>query len=126
MIHDDRSALQVLKSELAFLEKGGYRKVPRHPWRPNFVFQDSPTCINFQDRGNPLPCTECLLIQFVPQDRVETRFPCRHIHLTPGGDTVSSLYEWGTEEELESALKAWLKKTIEQLESESGARSQKA
>ena len=40
----------ILKAELAFLERGGYRRGPRYPWRPNFVFEDSPTCINFQDK----------------------------------------------------------------------------
>lgn len=123
---DTRSALEILKSELAFLEEGGYRKAPRHPWRPNFVFQDSPTCLNFREQSDLRPCSECLLIQFVPQDRAETRFPCRHIHLTPRGDTVNSFYEWGTEEELESALRVWLTETIQLLESDRGTRTQKA
>ena len=45
-----------------------------------------------------------------------TRFPCRHIHLTESGETVNSFYEWGTEEELESALDGWLRKTIRDME----------
>jgi hypothetical protein len=39
--------LGVLKSELEFLNSGGYHKPS---WRPQFVFQDSPTCMN---RDNP-------------------------------------------------------------------------
>ena len=41
--------LEVLKAELAFLDEEGYRARPRYPWRPNFVFQDSPTCLNFNN-----------------------------------------------------------------------------
>ena len=55
-------------------------------------------------------------MQFVPQDRRETRFPCRHIPLTHRGETINSFYEWGTEEELESALDNWLRQTITSLE----------
>jgi hypothetical protein len=58
------------------------------------------------------PCSECLLMQFVPQDRRETRSPCRHIPLTSRGETVNSFYGWGTEEELETALRAWLLRSI--------------
>lgn len=113
----------ILKAELAFLERGGYRRGPRYPWRPNFVFEDSPTCINFQDKEERQPCSECPLIHFVPQERQATRFPCRHIQLTVTGETVNSFYEWGTEEELEKAVGEWLKRTIQQLESEEQERS---
>jgi len=113
---DDRDILQVLKAELAFVEKGGYRKEQRYPWRPNFVFEDSPTCLNFEGREKPHPCTECALIQFVSEDRRKTRFPCRHIQLTAKGETVNSFYEWGTEEEMEQALEHWLRRTIGELE----------
>jgi hypothetical protein len=113
---DDRNILQVLRDELAFVERGGYRRGSRFPWRPNFVFEDSPTCINFEDRDRPHPCKECMLIQFVPLDRRETRYPCRHIRLNSKGETVHSFYEWGSEEELETALKDWLQRTIGELE----------
>lgn len=114
---DRNQLLAILRAELSFLEKGGYRRGPRYPWRPNFVFEDSPTCINFQDQNERLPCSGCPLIDFVPPERRETRFPCRHIHLTENGETVNSFYEWGTEEELESALEGWLRRTINEMES---------
>jgi hypothetical protein len=89
-MQDDRDILELLKAQLTFLERGGYRKGPRHPWRPNFVFEDSPTCINFQDEGRSRPCSECVLIQFVPEDRKKTYYPCRHISLTSQGETLES------------------------------------
>ena len=125
-MQDDRDILELLKAELAFLEKGGYRKGPRYPWRPTFMFEDSPTCINFQGEGHPRPCGECALIQFVPEDRKKLRYPCRHIQLTSQGECVNSFYEWGTEEELEVALKAWLQRTIQAIEHENKSRSQSA
>jgi len=115
-MQDKRNVLQSLKAQLAFLEMGGYRRAPRYPWRPNFVFEDSPTCINFEDRGPQRPCTECPLIEFVPENRRHTRYPCRHIPLTARGETVNSFYEWGTEEELENAVREWLRETIKELE----------
>lgn len=107
---------QILRAELAFLEGGGYRRRPRYPWRPNFVFEDSPTCINYKGKEERKSCHECPLMEFVPEDRRDTQFPCRHIRLTERGDTVNSLYEWGTEEELETALDSWLSHTIQELE----------
>ncbi|HUN62956.1 MAG TPA: hypothetical protein VMU53_13240 [Candidatus Sulfotelmatobacter sp.] len=123
---DRNQLLAILRAELSFLQKGGYRRGPRYPWRPNFVFEDSPTCINFQDKNERLPCTECPLINFVPHERRETRFPCRHIHLTDSGETVNSFYEWGTEDELESALEGWLQRTIAEIESGDQLRRQTA
>jgi hypothetical protein len=125
-MQDDRDILELLKAELAFLEKGGYRKGPRYPWRPTFMFEDSPTCINFQGEGHPRPCGECALIQFVPEDRKKLRYPCRHIQLTSQGECVNSFYEWGTQEELEIALKAWLQRTIQAIENRNKSKSQSA
>ncbi|MGB7437202.1 MAG: hypothetical protein WBR26_26445 [Candidatus Acidiferrum sp.] len=123
----DRNRLTaVLRAELAFLEQGGYRRGPRYPWRPNFVFEDSPTCINFHGTQERQPCTECPLIDFVPTAGREKQYPCRHIHLTERGETVNSFYEWGTEEELEAALKAWLIGTLEELEAQDQTQSQTA
>jgi hypothetical protein len=65
-------------------------------------------------------------MEFVPHERRETRFPCRHIHLTDRGETVNSFYEWGTEEELENALRGWLVRTIQELEAKGHARVQVA
>ncbi len=65
-------------------------------------------------------------MEFVPQEQQEERFPCRQIRLTEKGETVSTFYEWGTEEELESALRQWLKQTIQQLESGEQTRAETA
>jgi len=69
---------------------------------------------------------DCSLIEFVPENRRATQFPCRHIPLTSRGETVNSFYEWGTEEELETALREWLLETIKELESGKKAEVQAA
>jgi hypothetical protein len=125
-MHDRERQLVVLTEELSFLERGGYRSGPRYPWRPKFVFEDSPTCVNLRTTEDRGACTNCALMDFVPEDYRQTRFPCRHIHLTDKGETLNAFYEWGTEEELESALRNWLKQKIKELEFGEKVRSQLA
>jgi hypothetical protein len=118
MATDHRHILQVLKTELAFAEKGGYRYTARAPWRPQFIFQDSPTCMNFDSTAMRQPCAECILMQFVPAGRHKQKVPCRHIVLNERGETIDSFYRSGTQEELEKALIGWLKGTIRRIETE--------
>ena len=47
MAKDDRDILELLKDELDFIEKGGYGRSVRTPWKPKSAFQDSLTCINY-------------------------------------------------------------------------------
>jgi hypothetical protein len=117
MPQDDRNTVEVLKAELNYVKKGGYGRSPREPWRAQLVFEDSPTCMNFDSKENRAPCAECLLMQFVPADKRGERVPCRHIPLTSYGDTLLHLYRGGTEQEIEEALAIWLEKEIAKLES---------
>jgi hypothetical protein len=117
MPQDDRNTIEVLKAELNYVQKGGYGRSPREPWRAQLVFEDSPTCMNYDTKPNPAPCKECLLMQFVPLEKQGEKVPCRHIPITPEGDTLLHLYRGGTEQELEEAMAAWLKREIAKLES---------
>ena len=121
MASDNRDPLTVLKAELEFREKGGYRHSPAAPWRPQFIFEDSPTCMNHGRREHPLPCTECILMNLVPADCRNEKIPCRHIPLNPEGYTIDTYYRLGTYQEVEAAVQAWLRKTIKQ--TGAGARS---
>ncbi|HEV2520921.1 MAG TPA: hypothetical protein VGT24_00955 [Candidatus Acidoferrales bacterium] len=118
MPQDDRSTLEVLKAELNYVKKGGYGRSPREPWRAQLIFEDSPTCMNYDTREHPDPCTDCLLMQFVPPDKRDLKIPCRHIPLTPEGSTLLQLYRGGTDQEIEEALTRWLERTIDQMELE--------
>jgi hypothetical protein len=122
MHKDERDLLEVLKFELEFLEKGGYGRSPRAPWRPQFIFEDSPTCMNYDCKENPAPCSDCVLMHWVPPERRAEKIPCRHIPLNEAGQTVDSFYRYGTQEELEHALAGWLRATIKELEEEARPR----
>ena len=117
MPQDDRNTLEVLKAELNFVTKGGYGRSPREPWRAQLFLEDSPTCMNYDSKEHPAPCSECLLMQFVPAEKRGEKVPCRHIPITPEGDTLLQMYRGGTEQEIEEATIAWLKREIARLES---------
>jgi hypothetical protein len=118
LTNDKRDLLDVLKSELRFLEKGEYRHSAQAAWRPQFLFQDSPSCLNFDLTQHPKPCSDCALMQLVPADSQERKYPCRYIALNERGETLDSLYRSGTHEETELVLAQWLKTTIARLERE--------
>jgi hypothetical protein len=113
-----RNLLSVLKAELTFIEKRGYWYPIRNAWRPQFVFKDSPTCLNFDGAQRPRPCSECALIRVVPSEFRKKKFPCRYIALNDRGETVDSFYRSGTPEELEAAVTQGLRSMIRDLELE--------
>lgn len=115
---DERDILEVLKFELDFLRKGGYGRSPREPWRAQLIFEDSPTCMNFESPESKKPCEECVLTQFVPSKSRGETVPCRFIPLTPDGQTLNDLYRGGTQQEIEDALGDWLRRTIARIEAE--------
>jgi hypothetical protein len=121
MANDDRDLIDVLKFELRFLEDGGYGRLPRAPWRPPLVFEDSPTCLNYNAREDRAPCSDCLLMQFVPEERRSAKIPCRHIPFNAAGQTLDSLYSYGTQQEIEEALDGWLRTNIQRLDEEQAA-----
>jgi hypothetical protein len=112
----DTNLETVLRAELAFIEKGGYRHTARAAWRPQFMFQDSPICLNFDPLADRRSCSDCVLIQFVPEDARTRKVPCRCIPLNEREETVEAFYSSGTQDELEAAVKEWLKTTIARLE----------
>lgn len=115
-VEGNRDTLEVLKTELDFIEKGGYHPADPTAWRAKSIFQDSPTCLNFKDPQGRHPCDECRLISFVPSACRKQRVPCHHIPLTETGDTVESVERWADQQELEEVVKSWLRRTIKQLE----------
>ncbi len=118
MSKDKRNLLDVLKKELEFVEKGGYRNPARAAWRPQFMFQDSPTCLNFEPSDQPKPCIDCSILQLIPLETALRKVPCRYIPLNEQGDTLDLLYRTATEKETEVKFIDWLKTTIARLERE--------
>src|SRR5256885_5287160 len=81
MPKDERDILEVLRAELDQIEKGGYGRSVRTPWKPTSTFQDSLTCINFGYPYRAHPCDECFLNDLVPPGRRSEVVPCHHIPL---------------------------------------------
>ena len=113
---DERDLLDVLKFELEFLEKGGYGRSPREAWRPQFIFEDSPTCMNYDCQDSPDPCTQCVLAQLVPPEFRSAKTPCRHIPLNEAGESLDTLYRYDNQPEVEDTVAKWLRATIARLQ----------
>lgn len=118
MQKDERDLLEVLKSELQFLENHGYRRSPETAWRPKYIFEDSPSCLNYEAEENRRPCTDCALIYLVPPAQRSANSPCRYIPLNESAETLDSLYRYGNQTEIENAVGTWLRAAIARLEEE--------
>lgn len=115
---DRQNMLQLLKAELDFVERGGYRRSERSPWRPPYVFEESPSCPNYSDRSRPHQCSDCWLMEFVTPDLRAEQVPCRFVRLTGDGVTIDSLYRYGSIDETEETLSSWLRQRIRETEEE--------
>jgi hypothetical protein len=106
--------LNLLKQELAFLERGGYGGAL--PWRPVSIFLDSPSCPNRLDAERSTPCPECWLYEFVPEQFRQEMNPCYFIPLNKDGETVHSMIRQYTQVEVEEAVRGWLRAEIRRIE----------
>ena len=118
MDKDNRDILDLLKDELDFIEKGGYGRSVRTPWKPKSVFQDSLACINFADPAHSYPCDECHLIDFVSPDQQASAVPFHQIRLNDSGATIEDLELKDNQSEMEETVKSWLRKQIKRIEAE--------
>ncbi len=116
MCNEERDLLKVLKAELEFLNGGRYARLAEASWRPVYVFEDSCACVNHDYNVGSTPCGDCVLAQLVPPDFRSAKFPCRHIPLNAGGETLDSLYRYSDEHEIEETVRFWLQATIAELE----------
>ncbi len=116
MVKDDRDILDVLQTELDFIEKGGYGRSVRTPGKAKSPLQDSLTCINYPFQEKQHACSECHLIDFVPDDRRSEEIPCHFIPLNESGVTLEELGATDNQHKLEEALKDWLRVKISEVE----------
>jgi hypothetical protein len=116
-----RDLLEVLKTELQFLEEGGYRYPFRNDWRAQFIFEDSPTCLNYNAPAKDfVPCSNCPLMGLIPAEKRSAKWPCRQIPLNGAGETLESLYRSADAAEIEIVVRRWLRAQIQRLESQKG------
>lgn len=116
---ENQDILTVLKSELEFIEKGGYGAPERRePGHASTIFADSLTCLNYGYPYRAHPCGECPLMEFVPADKRVSAMPCHHIPLDSSGQTVEAMEDEESQAGMQDAVKTWLRKTISRLESQ--------
>ena len=115
---DERDVLELLKAELDHIEKGGYGRSVRTPWRPTSVFQDSLTCLNYGFPYRAQPCSECFLDELVPPGEHAAAIPCHHIPLDAEGTTIEDIESEDNQQKLEEKVKAWLRAKIKEIEDE--------
>jgi hypothetical protein len=118
MANDDRDILEVLNEELDFIEKGGYGRSVRTPWKPKSAFQDSLACINYGYPYRAHPCNECHLLDFVSPEHHSEEVPCHFIPLNEAGDTIEDLELGDNDAKLERKVEGWLRTKIGQIEEE--------
>jgi hypothetical protein len=123
MAKDDRDILQLLKDELEFIEKGGYGRSVRTPWKPTSAFQDSLTCINYGYPYRAHPCNECHLLDFVSPEHHGAEVPCHFIRLNEAGETIEDLEAEDNEAKLEREVRDWLRAKIKKIEEERATRA---
>src|ERR1043165_4457212 len=114
----NRDILDLLHDELEFIEKGGYGRSVRTPWKPKSIFQDSLSCLNFADPSRPHPCDECHLIDFVSPELRAAGVPCHVIPLNDAGETIEDLELTDNQSKTEEAVKAWLRRQIKRIQKE--------
>jgi hypothetical protein len=118
MTFDKKEMIEKLKLELEILEKGGYAPSVHEPhWMPR-IFRDSVSCPNVGLEIKIEPCSHCFLIEFVPPEYRNKEDACHYIPLNRRGDTVASLTRAGKVEELHTALRTWLQKSMFRLAEE--------
>jgi len=119
MPRDQQDILEILKSELEFIEKGGYGAPDKQQMgAASTVFADSLTCLNYGYPYRVHPCGECPLMEFVPEDQRVSPMPCHHIPLDSSGQTVEALEEAQNQTGMQEAVKTWLRQTISRMESQ--------
>jgi hypothetical protein len=116
MLQDEHQILELLKFELKFVEDGGYGRSPRTPWRPPFILEDSPSCLNLGDPARTHPCSECLLMKFVPEELRNENSPCRFIPLNEKGETIDYFFQLELRAAAIEALAGWLRSEITRIE----------
>ena len=123
MARDDRDIIEVLKEELDFIQKGGYGRSVRTPWKPKSTFQDSLTCLNYGYPYRAHPCNECHLLDFVSLEHRGAEVPCHFIALDEAGETIEDLEARDDEAKLERKVKDWLQIRIKEIEEKRAAQA---
>lgn len=114
MTDSKREVLKLLRQELAFLDSGGYDR--SLPTKALSIFLDSPSCPNHPDLERRIPCAQCWLSLFVPEQFLQELLACHFIPLNQDGESIASVDRQYSPAEVRAKLKTWLQAEIRHLE----------
>lgn len=115
MAGDNRNLLNLLESELRFVELGGYDSSSNSGWVVTSPFRDSLTCPNFGREVSRRSCHNCHLLAFVLAEHLLETTPCHFIPLGDRGETIAELRPVTAHKRLIHMVKVWLRWKINQL-----------
>ncbi len=120
MTHKKADLIRLLEAELDVIEGGGYGRSVHEPQTQKPMFKHSLACINhWEVPGHEPEChSDCVLMDFVPEERKNESLPCHFIPLNARQETVAALDETASQEHLEETVKQWLRTTIARLKAE--------
>lgn len=116
MADDLLDMINQLKLERSILRDGGYGRSVHTATKEEQLLRDSVTCLNVGQTVRKHPCSDCLLWEFVPKEKMEEDIPCHHIPLNSERATIAAMEERGDRDTAEEALRGWLDRTIAKLE----------
>jgi hypothetical protein len=112
-----RDLLEVLNTELEFLDGGGYDHPSIYRWRSGFL-AGSPSCPNYGLAHKRTPCSQCDWMTYVPTDLRDQEAPCRFIPINQYGETIMSMMCRYGAEAVKPELRDWLRNEIAAIEAD--------
>src|SRR6516162_8684261 len=88
MSKDEGGVLDFLKSQLSFIESGGYTDLERSKSGRALIFRDSPGCLLSGNAQRSSSCYDCPLMEFVPPADRSRNLPCHGVPVGLNGETV--------------------------------------
>jgi hypothetical protein len=123
MAGNKEELIKLLEAELDVIEGGGYGSPSGQPGEEKPMFYHSLACINhWLVPGHESEChDDCVLLPWVPAEHKTNAMPCHFIPLNAAGDTVKTLEQKVSREQLEEQVKHWLRATVKRLKEEDAA-----
>ncbi len=106
MASDKRTLVMLLRQEILNSRRG----------RGAAIFSHTLLCPNHSKGTVEESCLQCRLQEYIPPELRQQLMPCFDIPLDSAGRTLDLLTQKSSLQECEQAMRAWMEKTLEQLE----------
>ena len=116
MSKDEGGVLDFLKSQLSFIESGGYTDLERSKSGRALIFRDSPGCLLSGNAQRSSSCYDCPLMEFVPPADRSRNLPCHGVPVGLNGETVREAAADSDQQHLTHTVAQWLQSKIRSIE----------